>query len=232
MKSFELCLVAGLSLSACSSINSNSLNQNSSNQAATQFPIEAAFINIYAKTSNETLYGTVENIPVVVEFETIPKGTVNFNGERVQGTTEIATTKILGEVVDKTVGVNYFTLNPLMFRGFTSEDEYSVATQTASIPKSANVGESSTYLTENVYSDSRRSKLINRYTQTWTLAQANDRTAWLCIENSVNLLLDNDPDGTVSECYRINDKGDILDSKIENIYPTDEGTATISFNRG
>ena len=235
MKTLAVAAIAGLGLSACVSMNSGSMNQNDaskSNQAVTQFPIETALVNIYAKASDETLYSTVEGIAVEVNFETIPKGTVMFNGQRVQNSEVVATTKILSEIIDKSVGVNYYTLDPLVFRGFTSDDEYSIATQMASIPKMADVGSSSTYLTENVYSDSGKRSLINRYTQTWTLASASSNSAWLCINSSTNLLLADDPDGTVSECYKINQQGDILDSKIDNSYPSDEGMMTINFNRG
>ena len=235
MKVLAVAVIAGLSLSACVSMNNESMSQNDAskaNQAVTQFPIEMALINIYVKPSNETLYSTVEGIAVEVNFETTPKGTVMFDGQRVQSSEAIATTKILGEIIDKSVGANYYTIDPLVFRGFTSDDEYSVATQMASVPKMAAIGSSSTYLTENVYSDSSKRSLINRYTQTWTLASASNNSAWLCINSSTNLLLADDPDGTVSECYKINQQGDILDSKIDNSYPSDEGMVTINFNRG
>lgn len=235
MKTLAVAAIAGLGLSACVSMNSGSMSQNAASKAkqtVTQFPIETALVNIYTKPSNETLYSVIEGIAVEVNFETTPKNTVTFNGQRVQSSEVVATTKILGEVIDKSVGVNYYTLDPLVFRGFTSDEEYSVATQMASIPKMAAVGSSNTYLTENVYSDSSKRSLINRYTQTWTLASASNNSAWLCINSSTNLLLADDPEGTVSECYKINQQGDILDSKIDNSYPSDEGMVTINFNRG
>ena len=232
MKTLAVAAIAGLGLSACVSMNSGSMSQNAANQTVTQFPIEMALINIYAKPSNETLYSAIEGIAVEVNFKTTPKGAVMFNGQRVQSSEVVATTKILGEIIDKSVGANYYTLDPLVFRGFTSDDEYSVATQMASIPKMSAVGSSNTYLTENVYSDSSKRSLINRYTQTWTLASASNNSAWLCINSSTNLLLADDSDGTVSECYKINQQGDILDSKIDNSYHSDEGMVTINFNRG
>lgn len=225
-------LLVGLSVTACTtnsaSIDKTEVNVNSS---VSQFPVETVFLNIYAKASNETLHGTVDGVPVALVFETIPKGSMMFNGQRVQGSATIATTKISGNNVDISEGINYFTLNPLVFRGYTSENEYSIATQNATIPKMARIGDSSTFLTENVYSDSTKREKINSYTQAWSLKPASKNMAWMCIESSENKLLDYDPDGITEDCYKINAKGDILDSQIKNIYTTDEGVQVLTFVR-
>ena len=223
-------LIVGLSVTACTtngaSIGTTEVNVNS---GVSQFPVETVFLNIYAKAWNETLYGEFEEVPVALVFETIPKGSMMFNGQRVQGSATIGTTKILDKNVDRSEGINYFTLNPLVFRGFTSEDEYSIATQNATIPKMARIGDSSTFLTENVYSDSTKREKINAYTQTWSLKPASKNMAWMCIESSENKLLAHDPDGITEECYKINAKGDILDSQIKNTYTTDEGVQVMTF---
>ena len=123
-----------------------------------------------------------------------------------------------------------------MFHGFTSDvDEYSIATQTKFIPKIARIDDSSTYLTEQVYSDSSKRKKIKTYMQTWSLERESHNTVWLCIESSENLLLSYDPDGTSTECYKINTKGDILDSNVtinstETNSTENNGAETILFN--
>lgn len=138
----------------------------------------------------------------------------------------VTITTVNDQVGDKSVGINYFTLEPLVFHGFTSDaDEYSIATQTKPIPKIASIDDSSTYLTEQVYSDSSKRKKIKTYTQTWSLKRESNNTAWLCIESSENLLLSYDPDGTSTECYKINALGDILDSNV-----TMNGNETSLFN--
>ena len=101
----------------------------------------------------------------------------------------------------------------------------SIRSQPKPIPKIASIDDSSTYLTEEVYSDSSKRKKIKAYTQTWSLKKESNRTAWLCIESSENLLLSYDPDGTSTECYKINAKGDILDSNV-----TINGDESIFFN--
>lgn len=66
----------------------------------------------------------------------------------------------------------YITLNPLVFHDFTKDSgQYSIATQSAIIPKMASVGDSSTYLIENVYSDSSKSQQVEKFTQAWSLTQ-------------------------------------------------------------
>ena len=92
-------------------------------------------------------------------------------------------------------------------------------------PKIASIDDSSTYLTEQVYSDSSKRKKIKTYTQTWSLKRESNNTAWLCIESSENLLLSYDPDGTSTEYYKINALGDILDSNV-----TMNGNETSLFN--
>ena len=243
MKSLAIGVLLAFSLSACTSGLNDGLNNTANikqinlgghtGKVVTQYPVETAMINIYAKASHETLYTTIDVMKVSVAFDVIPKGTVTFAGKQVQGSEATSVTTVNNQIVDKSIGMNYFTLEPLVFYGFTSDDdEYSLATQTAEIPKLANVGAANTFLTENVYTDSSKRKKVSRYTQGWSLAQATPDTAWLCINSSENLLLANDPDGTLSECYRITEKGDIVDSTIENTYPKESGMETMRLTRG
>ncbi|WP_201608028.1 hypothetical protein [Psychrobacter okhotskensis] len=242
MKILALGVLLALGLSACTNGLNDGLN-NAANikqvnrggqteELVTQYPVETAMVNIYAKASQEVLYTTIDEMKVSVAFDVIPKGMVTFAGKQVQASEMTSVTTINNQIVDKSIGMNYFTLEPLVFYGFTSDDEYSLATQTAEIPKLANVGASSTFLTENVYTDSNKRKKVSRYTQGWSLAQATPNTAWLCINSSENLLLASDPDGTLSECYRITENGDIVDSSIENSYPTESGIKTMRLSRG
>lgn len=92
-------------------------------------------------------------------------------------------------------------MNPLVFHGFTKDSgEYSIATQSATIPKVASVSDSSTYL-----------------------------TAWLRITSSENLLVGSEPDGTVDQYYRINSKGDLLNSELNFTYQTQDGFEIIAY---
>lgn len=243
MKSLAIGVLLALSLSACTSGLNDGLNNTTNikqvnrgghtGKVVIQYPVETAMINIYAKASHEILYTTIDEMKVSVAFDVIPKGTVTFAGKQVQGSEATSVTTVNNQIVDKSIGMNYFTLEPLVFYGFTSDDdEYSLATQTAEIPKLANVGAANTFLTENVYTDSSKRKKVSRYTQGWSLAQATPDTAWLCINSSENLLLANDPDGTLSECYRITEKGDIVDSTIENTYPKESGMEAMRLTRG
>lgn len=226
MKTLGLCMLAVLSLSACATGVNNSVVMNMPNKIITHYPIETAMLNVYTRAYSDQLYTLIDEDLVVVNTKVTPKGAMVFNNKRVQGAEMVTTTTINDQVVDKSVGINYFTLEPLVFHGFTSDvGEYSIATQTKPIPKIASIDDSSTYLTEQVYSDSSKRKKIKTYTQTWSLKRESSNTAWLCIESSENLLLSYDPEGSSTECYKINAKGDILDSNV-----TMNGDETILFN--
>lgn len=232
MKYSKLYLVAGLGLSlgACAT-NMNTEIVTNNNRVLTEYPIETAMINIYAKPHTATiLHGTIENLNIITEIKVTPKGEVIFNDQLVQAGEVDSTTKVNNQIIGQYAAVNYYTLDPLIFRGFTMDAKYSVATQTATIPKRAKVGTSSTYLTENVYGGSSKRDLIERYTQTWLLSQADNDTAWLCIVSSTNLLLESDPEEALSECHNINNDGDILESRIGGIDDDNNGMIIINLD--
>ena len=226
MKALGLCILAVLSLIACATGVNNSVVLNTPNKVVTQYPVETAILNVYTRAYSDQLYTLVDEQLVVIHTKVTPEGAMVFNNKQVQGAEMVAITAVNDQVVDKSVGINYFTLEPLVFHGFTSDvGEYSIATQTKPIPKIASIDDSSTYLTEEVYSDSSKHKRIKTYTQTWSLKRESNSTAWLCIESSENLLLSYDTDGTSTECYKINAKGDVLDSNV-----TMNGDETVLFN--
>ncbi|MGP5514780.1 hypothetical protein [Psychrobacter alimentarius] len=230
MKTIALCLLASLALSACTTAINTEITSNNSNQTVIEFPVETAMINIYTETRSEDLSTVVYDLKMAKEFTVMPKGTTVFNNQQVQSAEIVTLSKVEGQVVDNSVGVNYFTLNPLVFHGFTKDSgEYSIATQSATIPKVATVGDSSTYLTENVYSDSSKSQQVEKFTQAWSLTQATRDTAWLRITSSENLLVGSEPDGTVDQYYRINSKGDLLNSELNFTYSTPDGFEIIAY---
>lgn len=230
MKTVAFYLLASLALSACTTAINTGITSNNSNQTVTEFPVETAMNNIYTKTRSEDLSTIMYGLKMAKEFTVMPKGTTVFNNQQVQSAEVVTVSKVEGQVVDKSVGVNYFTLNPLVFHGFTKDSgEYSIATQSATIPKVASVGDSSTYLTENVYSDSSKSQQVEKFTQAWSLTQATRNTAWLRITSSENMLVGSEPDGTVDQYYRINSKGDLLNSELNFTYSTPDGFEIIAY---
>lgn len=233
MKKLGLCVALGLSLSACAGgMNSGAMtgntNQNNQYKVVTQYPVETAMLNIYAKERSQKLMAVVGSQNVLADIKVTPKGSMVFNNKQVQGTEINTITKSNNQVINQSVAINYFTLNPLVFHGFTdSSGEYSLSTQTTTIPKLANVGDSSPLITETVYSDSSQRKKIGIYNQEWSLTRDSNTTAWFCINSSENTLLASDPDGASAECYKINAKGDILDSKLTIKGP--DSTEVINF---
>ena len=230
MKNLGLGIIAGLGLSLSACVTINAPMDVTNNNVVTEYPIETTMLNIYTKARSAKLIVMVDGQKATADIKVTPKGAMLFNGKPVQGS-EISTTSTLsGQVTNQAVATNYFTLNPLVFHGFTDNTGiYSLSTQTSSIPKSARVGESSTFVTDTVYTDQTMSRQLGTYEQTWSLTQDSNKTAWFCIGTSGNLLLDNDPNSASTECYNINAQGDILASKVIITQPSDNGTKTIEF---
>lgn len=215
MKKLGLAMAVALSLSACVSMNNGSVNPNNPNAVVTQYPVETAMLNIYTKARSQVLTSTIDGQKVTAEVRVTPKGAMSFNGKQLQGAEVNTLNKTNNQLTNQSASINYFSLNPLVFHGYTdSSGEYSIASQANPIPKLANVGDSNILLTENVYSNSSKLIKTGMYTQSWSLTQDSNNSAWFCINSSANMLVDYDPNGTTAECYKINAKGDILSSKL------------------
>ena len=234
MKKLGLIIAVSIGLSACASgMNGGTTAGNSnnhSNNIVTQYPVEAAMLNIYTKARSQSLVANIGNQTASADIKVTPKGSMVFNNKQVQGAEVNTINKVNNQVTDQSVAINYFTLNPLVFHGFTdSSGKYSLSNQTTTIPKMATVGASSKLIKEDVYADRSMRQKIGTYNQDWSLTRDSNNTAWFCIETSANLLLSNDPNGSSSECYKINARGDILDSKVTISQPSTNGSKTITF---
>lgn len=232
IKTLGLCIVAGLGLSACASgMNGGTTGSTNQNNIVTQYPVEATLLNIYTKARSESLVATIGNQSASADIKVTPKGQMRYNNKSVQGAEINTINKVNNQVTSQSVAINYFTLNPLTFHGFSdSTGKYSVSNQITAIPKTATVGSSSKLIVENVYADRSMRNKIGTYNQDWSLTRDSNNTAWFCIDTSSNLLLNNDPEGTSSECYKINARGDILASKVTISQPSTNGTNTVTFN--
>ena len=229
MKTLGLCIAAGLGLSACAS--GGTMGNTNSNNIVTQYPVETAMLNIYTKQRSENLVATIGNQTASADIKVTPKGNMVFNNKKVQGTEINTINKVNNQITNQSVAINYFTLDPLVFHGFTdSTGKYSVSNQTTTIPKMATVGDSNNLITENVYTDSRMRQKIGTYKQDWSLTRDSNQTAWFCIETSDNMLAGGKAEGSSKECYKINAKGDILASKVTIAPPAGNGGQTITFN--
>ncbi|GAA0799228.1 hypothetical protein [Psychrobacter piscatorii] len=229
MKTLGLCIAAGLGLSACAS--GGTMGNTNPNNIVTEYPVETAMLNIYTKQRSENLVATIGNQTASADIQVTPKGNMVFNNKKVQGTEINTINKVNNQITNQSVAINYFTLNPLVFHGFTdSTGKYSVSNQTTTIPKMATVGASNKLITENVYSDSSMRKKIGTYNQNWSLTRDSNQTAWFCIETSDNMLAGGTSEGSSKECYKINAKGDILASKVTIAPPAGNSGQTITFN--
>lgn len=232
MKVLALAVVSGLSLSACVTINPSIGGTDNSSNMAAKFPVETALLNIYTQPRSETLYAVDGNEQLVSQLTVTPKGFMSFEGRQLQAAESAYLNTVNGKVVSQSTSVNYFSLNPAQFYGFTnSAGQYSVATQTKTLPKMARVGSASELITENVYSDSSKRQQVRKFTQDWTLSQASNNTAWFCLNTSADLLSNTNAMTVSSHCYNINAQGDILDSKLTINESTANGIKTINYAR-
>lgn len=223
----SLSIAAALSLSACAT---GGTNIGGSQSTVDQYPVETAISNIYTQSRSESLHTTIGNQTASANIRVTPKGKMIFDDKAVQGAQINTVNKINNQVTDQSVAINYYTLNPLTFHGFTdSKGQYSKAMQANTIPKRASVGDSRTLLTEDVYSDRSMQQKVGQYRQSWSLSKNSTNTAWLCIDTSDNLLADAAPEGTTSECHSINKRGDILASKVIINQPTNAGVKRVVF---
>lgn len=222
MKILRLCILATLSLGACTTGINSSVLTSLTNKVITQYPVERALINIYSKPSNDTLYIVDDKLQVASQLVTLPLGIVTFNGKPVHASRMTSITYVDNQNVKTSIEDNYYTFDPLVFHGFSGAERYSITSQTQDIPKVATLGDSSTFLTENVYTDSSLNKKMGTYLKAWSLSKATNNSAWLCISRSANRLVATDA-GTPVDCYIINPHGKVLDKRIEYTYPTDKG---------
>ena len=232
MKKLGLYVLVGLGLSACAggmttggSLNNKGVKQN----VVTQYPVETALLNIYTRPRSEKLYGDGNSQFNAIEFIVVPKASTTFEGKRVQSA-EMTVIAHNDDETEKFATVHYFSVNPAIFYGFTNSlGEYSIANQTSKMPKLAEVGTSSELITETVYADSSKRKMIDRYTQSWSLSQAGPQTAWFCIATSKSLLVADMEDSATKECHKINADGDILASKLSYLPPAGSSEPSVTY---
>ena len=222
MKVLGLCILAVLSLGACTTVINSSVLTSLTNKVINQYPVERALINIYSKPSNDTLYIVDDKLQVASQLVTLPLGIVTFNGKQVHASRMTSITYVDNQDVKTSIEDNYYTFDPLVFHGFSGAERYSITSQTQDIPKVATLGDSNTFLTENVYTDSSLNKKMGTYLKAWSLSKATNNRAWLCISRSANKLVATDA-GTPVDCYVINPHGKVLDKRIEYTYPTSKG---------
>ena len=120
MKKLALCGAVALSLSACAGgMNGGTIGNNNQNNIVTQYPIEATMLNIYTKDRSQKLVADIGNQSASADIKVTPKGSMTFNNKSVQGAEINTINKINNQITDQSVAINYFTLNPLVFHGFT-----------------------------------------------------------------------------------------------------------------
>ena len=129
-----------------------------------------------------------------------------------QGFTRLTSTsttifRINGAVFSQDTNITYFSENPLTTYGSISQDgTYIVDEQAAYLPTTAKIGAIGNLGTSIRFSDGSLSNQIGSATTTWSLEPDTATTALFCF----NFVVLGSTPGTGSDCYRINQNGDVL----------------------
>ena len=103
----------------------------------------------------------------------------------------------------------FYGTSPVRFFGSTDTDGYTVVTSTGDLPMAGLVGNSGPFLTSITYTNSAKTTVVARETQTWSLETGpNTSTAYACL-NSSYLTAGGAPDGTAAQCYLIDTTGNV-----------------------
>lgn len=101
MKTLGLCMLAALSLSACTTGVNNSVVMNTPNKIITHYPVETAMLNVYTRAYSDQLYTLIDEELVVLNTKVTPKSATIFNNKQLQGAEMVTITIVNDQVVDK-----------------------------------------------------------------------------------------------------------------------------------
>ncbi len=103
----------------------------------------------------------------------------------------------------------FYGTSPVRFFGSTDTDGYTVVTSTGNLPVAGLVGQSGAFLTSITYTNSAKTTVVARETQTWSLETGpTASTAYACL-NSSYLTAGGAPDGSAAQCYLIDTTGNV-----------------------
>lgn len=224
MKKIVLFTIIGLGLSACGGGDDSSTpnNNNDSNAGGStgnnngaQYPVESVIIDLYTKGySSEPLHALEGMHEWERQFEIIPKEDTVFKGKQVKSFETLSTLKSNGGVVNMASSTSYFTAAPFVdVGGIEITRLYRTAIKNNTVPKFANIGASGLISNTVTYGDSRETIKSNTAINTWSISKADNSNAWLCLDSTIDYVMQGNLDEDLSTCYKINVQGNVLDSK-------------------
>lgn len=197
--------------------------ENTLNTAAgfvTEFPVEAAMMNIFTQPRIERMSTVVAGDSKPMHFftkTTRGKDTL-FEGLHLHNATmQQHISSELAAPFEFTTQ-HYFTLDPFKIYGFTADDgAYIISTDTNMLPKMARPNASSYWSLDETYESSDKKQLLYKIKKYWTLTRIDNKTAWLCINHFEEPLLSSN-EKPFYYCYSIDGQGNLLGYQFGSIY--------------
>lgn len=122
----------------------------------------------------------------------------------------------------------YYSLDPLTSHGSPDQEALDIDITFSALPTTAAIGDSGEFA-KSVMPTEYDNDLTQTAIQTWSLKQATDNTAWLCLHTT--LTEPSSPeDVAADECYQVTRSGAIVDMKITVPPPIQVQLATINFS--
>lgn len=133
-----------------------------------------------------------------------------------------------GKLLTSAKSTHYYSLDPLISHGSSYDEEQDIDITINTLPTTATIGDSDVFAT-SVFPSKYDNDLMHTAVQNWSLEQANEDTAWLCLHTTVTEMssLENP---TADECYEITPGGAIVNMKIKVTLPVEVLSATITFS--
>lgn len=220
MKKSVLFMMIALGLSACgggddSSNPSNNNGGNTGGGSGVQYPVESVITDLYTSGySSEPLYALEGMQEWERQFEIIPREDTIFKGKQVKSFETLSTLKSNNTVVNIASSTSYFTIAPLVDVGGIEKSRlFRTAVENNAVPQFANIGASGIISKTITYGDSRETIKENTAINTWSLSKADTSNAWLCLDNTIDYVMQSKRDESLSTCYKIDVQGNVLDSK-------------------
>lgn len=177
------------------------------------YPVEKTIMNIFINDDDRVEKGYIKGQKEELRTIVTEKGRTVYNNNQVNASKMEIIHYTNGEEDYRDSTTHFYTLNPLNFKGFVNSngDRFSKADQFKALPDYAKIGDSEAFIVENVYYDQEFSHKNKSYTQSWSLSKASEDTAWFCLASTY----ENDIETDYTECYEINNQGDLLRFKDE-----------------
>lgn len=225
------CSIAVLAmLSACGGGgggNPGGTDLQSSSMSTTSYPVASTFASFFSKASTYTLQTSVgaTNLRLVHAISPQPDAIEPSLSSSVLKSFKFTERIFINNVEEEEeASIVYFSVNPFFIWGERDEVPEGVlyevlkATSKTAVPETARVGQSGEIgVWSYSYTDENNISRQDTTTLSWSLEEASEATAWLCLQQKAQ---DHAEIYIQRRCVRTNEAGAALDYKVDYIVPT------------